>query len=125
MKEEKILILNDKNGKYWEVPGGRVDGNERFDETLAREHREEIGYEGRIVRSKLVFADRLFKDINQQDTSLALLFYRVVLPDLKKIKLSNEHTEYIWVGKRAALNKVAPEFRIAVSKAWEVQGFGK
>lgn len=54
-KEGKILVAKRPEGKpragYWEFPGGKKEGNESIEETLARELKEELG----ITSEKMQF----------------------------------------------------------------------
>ncbi len=92
-----LLLHRDyKSGDYWDIPGGRMDGDEDFADTLKRELGEELpGIEVKEVR-ELLGAFRLPKDI-EEGTSLVLLYFRVeaTLPD--PIILSEEHESYAWV----------------------------
>jgi ADP-ribose pyrophosphatase YjhB (NUDIX family) len=42
--DEKVLVITDKRGERFVVPGGRRERNETFDETLKREVLEECGW---------------------------------------------------------------------------------
>lgn len=119
VEKGKLLFVYRREKNFWEVPGGRVDGGEQFLETLQRELGEEIGYNGQITETELVAAARLENNLNEQGTALCLLFYKVKLPELIKIRLSDEHTEYEWVDKATALSRVRDELKPSLSKAWE------
>lgn len=89
-----VLLLKDP--RIIDVPGGRIDDNEMFEETLQREIQEELpGAELQSI-GELLGASRIPKDV-VQDTSLVLLYYKVAvnLPEL--IVLSDEHDSYFWV----------------------------
>jgi len=93
-----VLLLHReyKSGDYWDIPGGRIDGSEDFEETLHRELAEELpGIKVTAVK-ELLGAFRLPKDI-EDDTSLVLLYFLVdaKLPD--PVVLSEEHESYTWV----------------------------
>ena len=90
-----VLLLKHEKG-FWDVPGGRMDGNETIEQTLTREITEELP--GATLKSlgKLQNAFRLQKDI-VDDTSLVLLYYLVEVNLPSDIKLSDEHIEYIWL----------------------------
>ena len=78
------------------MPGGRIDGDEDFSDTLKRELIEELPGIEVVAVQELRGAHRLKKDIDD-DISLVLLYFLVdaKLPD--KIVLSEEHESYMWV----------------------------
>ena len=45
----QVLVCKDAGYKKWVLPKGLVDKGESFEETAAREVREEVGVQGRIV----------------------------------------------------------------------------
>ena len=92
-----VLLLKKNEAKsFWEVPGGRIDGNESIEQTLEREIQEELPGSSDIKIDRILCAHRLPKDI-AKDVSLMLIYYQVsvTLPDV--IKLSEEHTDYTWI----------------------------
>lgn len=78
---------------FWDIPGGRIDDNEDFEQTLRRELAEELP--GCVVHAvrELKGAFRVPKDI-EGDTGLVLLYFLadVTLPE--KVVLSDEHNDY-------------------------------
>lgn len=92
-----ILLHRDyKSGDYWDIPGGRMDDDEDFEQTLRRELQEELpGIEVHQV-GDLQGAFRLHKDIDA-DIGLVLLYFLVdaTLPEI--VKLSDEHQDLTWV----------------------------
>ena len=93
--DQGYLILKHAKGHY-DIPGGRIDDNEDFKDTLQRELNEELPGIKDIVIGDLIGAFRLQKDIDG-DISLVLLYFLVdaTLPD--PIALSEEHTDYLFV----------------------------
>lgn len=93
-----VLLLKHEKG-FWDVPGGRIDGEETIHQTLAREIAEELP--GATLRKvvKLENAYRLPKDV-VDDTSLVLLYYLVEIDLPSEVKLSDEHVDYLWVKTR-------------------------
>lgn len=94
-----ILLHRDyKSGDYWDTPGGRIDENEVFEDTLRRELAEELPGIQNVRIGKLLGAFRLQKDI-EGNTSLVLLYFLVdaVLPD--PVQLSEEHESSTWITK--------------------------
>lgn len=125
----KALIRNDRGqilmvhipewsgtAAHWDLPGGRIDTNESFLETLNRELLEEIGipYKG-TPRQLMTF----LTNITIPDIRLPYIFvvYEVKLPSGHKIKLDPESAEdgYKWFDTIEAANnmvfKFLPEFR--------------
>lgn len=91
-----------KSGDFWDTPGGRIDGDEDFEDTLRRELSEELpGIEVASIRS-LQGAFRLHDDI-EEDISLVLLYFLVEARLPEDVVLSEEHNSYLWVD---ALDKI-------------------
>lgn len=93
-----LLHRNYKSGDYWDIPGGRIDGFEEFEDTLIRELTEELP--GIVIDEvkELQGAFRLQKDIDG-DTSLVLLYFLVGAKLPEKVILSDEHESYVWVNR--------------------------
>lgn len=103
-KDGKVLLLKRAGGEdFWEVPGGRVDGNETLQETLIRELQEEIPNIQDISIGNVLDAYRLHKDI-VEDVSLTLVFYEVQAGFKGDPEISEEHSEWRWADKDEALN---------------------
>lgn len=97
-KDQGALLLrrDQESGVFWDIPGGRMDNDEDFIETLQRELSEELpGSEVEKV-GDLLGSYRLHKDIDGE-ISLVLLYFAVTakLPD--PIQLSEEHDGSLWV----------------------------
>ncbi|HMS50553.1 MAG TPA: NUDIX hydrolase [Candidatus Saccharibacteria bacterium] len=110
-----LLLRKNQDDTFWDVPGGRIDGDESIEQTLNRELSEELPGIQDIRIGKILCAYRLQKDI-ALDTSLALVYYEVtaVLPD--PVQLSDEHNEYCWVSSldQAALGDGTREALMAL-----------
>lgn len=95
---QKALILSrlDQHKKrFWDIPGGRIEGNEHIEEALKRELQEEVGYINEFKIKELLQVSRLSTDLND-GFGLILLFYKVE-STMEEVKLSEEHDEYRWV----------------------------
>lgn len=92
-RERGIILLY--RGNYWDTPGGRIDGDEEFEDTLRRELEEELPGIKDVKVGKLLGAFRLQKDI-ETETSLVLLYFLVnaVLPE--EVQISDEHQSFTW-----------------------------
>lgn len=99
-----VLLLHkyrDKNG-FWELPGGRIDGDESFESTLIRELKEELPGIKNIKVGKLLGAFRVSKDFSN-DIGLVLLYFDVnaVLPDT--VVISDEHDDFTFFNGHGAI----------------------
>ncbi|NBX97491.1 NUDIX hydrolase [bacterium] len=99
--DQGYLILKHAKG-HFDTPGGRIDDNEDFKDTLQRELGEELPGITNIEIGDLIGAFRLQKDIDG-DISLVLLYFLVnaTLPD--PIALSEEHTEHLFIKNLAGI----------------------
>lgn len=95
-KDNRILILKKKSGEFWDIPGGRIDGNEDIVSTLKREIQEELPESKNIRIKRILCAHRLHKDI-LDDISLLLVYYEISVDLPDPIKLSEEHSDYKWI----------------------------
>jgi len=48
--DEKLLIMQDKDQPYYYVPGGRIKMNEKSEDAVKREIKEELGIEVNVNR---------------------------------------------------------------------------
>ncbi len=117
--DDRCLVL--KKGvadeAFWDVPGGRIDGEETIEETLLRELHEELPTIGIFEIKEIVGANRLSRNL-EGERGLVLIFYNV---DAEKfdVTLSPEHTDYKWVTKESLFELVNSD----VSITPELYGF--
>lgn len=96
-KDEKILLLKrhpkSKNGPcQWELPGGKVERNEFFDEGLVREIKEETSLNVSVDS----FCEAVQQDFPNRST-VQVIMYLNLLDDCD-VKISDEHVDYTWAG---------------------------
>ena len=92
----RVLLLKRQNrwsGIFWELPGGRIEGEEAIEETLQRELREEVPSIAQATIGELLHAARV--PTKDDSVGLILLYYRV-LAALDAVVLSDEHIGYTW-----------------------------
>lgn len=114
VKDGKVLLLK-KSGEegFWEVPGGRIDGNETLQETLTRELQEELPNIQNIRINTVLDAYRLHKDI-VEDVSLTLIFFEVHADFEGDPQISEEHSEWRWAEKDEALSIASQSCKKAI-----------
>lgn len=94
-EDEKILIIkrsaNSKtNPNKWELPGGKVDQNETFDQALIREVFEETNLKTNLNG---------VAGVSEQDLHLIRAVHIIMFANIidGEVKLSSEHDGYAWV----------------------------
>lgn len=120
--EGRCLLLQKANGEdvYWDAPGGRINGDEKIEETLERELREELPSIGKFSIGEIAGAYRRGKDV-RDGIGLVLIFYRVEAEPFE-VTLSPEHAEYKWfsredlAGLRTEEVSIAPELAGFIEK---------
>ena len=80
---------------FWDIPGGKIRGDDSIPETLAREVKEETGVDELKIDSIFCLARANF-DLGTEKTGLFLLVYKCSLPKNLELKLSKEHDQYVW-----------------------------
>jgi 8-oxo-dGTP diphosphatase len=101
----KILLLRESThyqdgtqiGKF-DVPGGRVQPGERFDEGLIREIREETGLTVRV--GKPFFVGEWRPIVKGEPWQIVGIFFACEA-DTDAVALSEDHAEYVWAEPRA------------------------
>lgn len=93
-KDEKVLLVREKDVDWWSFPGGGVDYGETIHEALLREAIEELG----VAPEHVTIDDTLaFISIGAVVNGVprANLFYRVAVPE-NEIKPSEDVSEQQW-----------------------------
>ncbi len=121
--QEEILLFNSpgwaqqKVSPHWDMPGGRINIGEDLLTALRREIFEETGI--KKYSSPVFFTATISNHITDHKehnfkVGLAIFVYKLRIPELKQLKISDEHTEFEWVEKKEAAkrlaNKYPPEF---------------
>ena len=88
---KRILILKDSGGVWWDLPGGHLEEGETIEEGLKREMKEEAGLT--LESSKQLFVKSLELGNPPQERPVVFFLAKVS----GDIKLSEEHTESVWV----------------------------
>ncbi len=93
----KIPKIKQKFEPYWDLPGGRIEG-ENPKETLAREVFEELGVKTLKILKIYDAAIANFR-INGDKDGLFFVIYKCSLEKDTVLKLSEEHDQYKWIDK--------------------------
>lgn len=96
-EEGRVLLLkrsmNSKNNRgKWDLPGGKVDAGEAFDEALLREIAEETGL--KVSLERVIGAAE--SDMGDQKVAYLILEARLVSG---RVRLSDEHGDFAWVDR--------------------------
>ncbi len=105
LSKEILLVKTHKwNGRY-SIVGGKVKRNERLDQTLLREVKEETNLNGKVGRHLVTFDQ--FKNSGYFNSGVQYIFVdNIVSVDSKKVTLNEEAQEYIWMPAKEALKNL-------------------
>ena len=101
--KNEFLLLNYPQG-HWDFIKGKVEQNETLHETAIRETKEETGI------SNMKFIDGFEESVEydfrfkNEDIHKKVIFFLAKTSE-KKISLSHEHNDYLWLGYNDALKK--------------------
>ena len=101
--KNEFLLLNYPQG-HWDFIKGKVEQNETLHETAIRETKEETGI------SNIKFIDGFEESVEydfrfkNEDIHKKVIFFLAKTSE-KKISLSHEHNDYLWLGNNDALKK--------------------
>ncbi len=87
----------------WEFPGGHLEDGETIKQGLARELKEEIGFNDDFEPIITHYTDEIKQKDGKMVHNIEIDFIIDVNKENLKIKLSEEHSEYKWVKKDSKL----------------------
>lgn len=104
-RKEILLVKTHKWGGRYSIVGGRVRRNERLNDALAREVKEETGLKGYVGENICTF-DQI-KNSGYYLSGIQHIFVdKVVKVNSKKVRLNEEAQEYLWLPAEAALREL-------------------
>jgi ADP-ribose pyrophosphatase YjhB (NUDIX family) len=92
MKSNKFLILRDRRYKDWTLPGGRLEINEKREDSLVREVLEETGLEVTVGEEA---GSWNFKSSDSDEERVLTNYVCKIIGG--KFRLSDESIEFKWV----------------------------
>ena len=100
-KDDKLLILrrhpkSRNNPHKWELPGGKVDPGEFFDDALVRELNEETGLEVKIDSLFEAVEDRFKSRRTHQYINTVQLMMNLETVS-GEVQISDEHDDFKWL----------------------------
>lgn len=96
--EGRMLAVRKKNSKFFQMVGGKIDGDEEPVETLHREFLEEINID--ISQHRVEFLGRhTTTAVNEANTQVNAKVFHVQLNSLEGIKIAAEIEEMAWITK--------------------------
>jgi 8-oxo-dGTP diphosphatase len=109
-EQSNLFICKKINGKFWEIPGGRIDENESIKNAIERELKEELNINLENLNFKIIDS---FQAINPNE-NISHLYIIVELKVNEKIKnefqKSEEANEQVWINKNNYKNYNYPKF---------------
>ncbi len=93
IRESPNYVTGTNIGKF-DVPGGRVEPGQRFDESLQREIREETGLEVKITRP---FHTDEWRPVVKGEQLQIVGTYFICEAVTDHVRLGNDHNEYLWI----------------------------
>ena len=100
--KEILLVKTHKWGGRYSIVGGKVKRNERLDQTLLREVKEETGLHGKVGKHLATFDQ--FKQSGYYQGGIQHIFVdNIVSVESKKVNLNDEAQDYLWIPAQEAL----------------------
>lgn len=111
--QKYYLLLNYKSG-HWDLVKGHVENGESIRETITRETKEETSIEkiefipGFEEEIKYFFKDKYEnnKRLDKKSLILKKVVFLLAKTEQKKVKISSEHIDSIWLRPEQAVEKL-------------------
>ena len=105
--KNEFLLLNYPQG-HWDFVKGKMEVGETPHETVRREMKEETGISNfKLIKGFEEYVEYNFRFKNEAVHKKVIFF--LAKTDMKKISLSHEHNDYLWLEYNDALKKITFE----------------
>ena len=105
--KNEFLLLNYPQG-HWDFVKGKMEVGETPHETVKREMGEETGISNfKLLKGFEEYVEYNFRFKNKVIHKKVIFF--LAKTDIRKISLSHEHNDYLWLGYNDALKKITFE----------------
>ena len=103
-KGKVLLLRRATKPEYgmWAVPGGLMEDGELPETTARRELKEETGLEANVL------IEVLPRRLAPNDPGIEATVFYIMESGIDNVKLSDEHTGYIWVSPRDLPSNISP-----------------
>lgn len=88
--KQRVLLMKDSDGVWWDLPGGHVQDGESIEEGLYREVQEEAGLT--VTSSKQLFVESL--ELGDPPINRPVVFF--IASAYGEVQLSEEHSMFVW-----------------------------
>jgi 8-oxo-dGTP pyrophosphatase MutT (NUDIX family) len=107
-----LLLRYPRGGRrkdcYWDFPKGHIDKGEKIIDTAKREVAEETGLTDVSFLEGFKETFKYFFKLKEENILKFVTFF-LAETKTKKVKISSEHTGYIWLSYEKALKKITYE----------------
>jgi len=107
-EKEVLLVKTHKWGGQYSIIGGKVRRNERLEDALKREIKEESGLRSKIGEHICTF-DQIKNSGYYKAGTQHIFVDKIVRVDSRKVRLNEEAEEYLWIPARTALKELLIE----------------
>ena len=102
---KSVFRKNNSQGGYWDFPKGHLENEETEIETLKREIKEETGLEEIFIIDGFQEAVKYFFPEEKEAILKKVIFY-LVESKSKEVRISPEHSDFVWSQYQKALNLI-------------------
>jgi 8-oxo-dGTP diphosphatase len=111
--DRRALLIHRRDNAHWEPPGGVLEVNERIEDGLRREVKEETGLEVEPIALTGVYK-------NMRRGVLALVFRCSIVGG--GLTANSEVSDFLWASKDEIGSMVAEAFAVRVLDAYRCEG---